>query len=178
MCRELDTQIYQLRLMLARFHADLNAMVDQYNILAGADDDSQVSTKADWEEVMEMANRPADAAASRARPVPSTHNNSSSTTVAADSSACGSQPHSASHASPMSGTTASPSPSAEQKPKATQHAPFPWCSTPPMEEVVELRQHLREIEQSPLFTDSPPLHRLHRQAPLLPVQQRTPSSLP
>ncbi|KAJ1902570.1 hypothetical protein LPJ81_003534, partial [Coemansia sp. IMI 209127] len=46
---------------------------------------------------------------------------------------------------------------------------FPWQMTPPMEEVVELRHRLKELEQSPLFTSPNVTKRIHQNGTALPT---------
>ncbi|KAJ1729368.1 hypothetical protein LPJ61_003557 [Coemansia biformis] len=185
MCRDIEGRLFQQQLLLRRFHSDLNNMVNQYNRMNSEADYSQTSTQADWEEVMEMAKMPVDVVASRSHSIHNSHHSSSSASVGAGSSACGShprapdrsQPRSADRSSPMSGATATAS--VDHRPKAIPPAPHPsWCPTPPIEEVVELRQRLRELERSPLFTDGPLLHKLHHRAAVLAAPHHPLNSMP
>ncbi|KAI9469566.1 hypothetical protein LPJ78_001060 [Coemansia sp. RSA 989] len=149
MCKDVEANIYQQTLLIRRCHEELNMMVEQYNHM-GEEDNSQTSTRDDWEEVMQMAKMPVDAVA---MPAQWPHHSSSPSTA--------STPH-------ISGATAVGLAVEKQK-------TFPWQMTPPIEEVVELRHRLRELEQSPLFTDTCPKHKM---ASVLATGQRSPYSLP
>ncbi|KAJ1995525.1 hypothetical protein GGI26_000945 [Coemansia sp. RSA 1358] len=108
------------------------------------------------------------------------HNSSSSSQNGGSSSSCDSFFKSI-YQSPLSGTTAAesvdhsagitstaaPAPAPTPAPEASRVAEakisnahkslqktFPWQMTPPIEDVVELREHLRVLERSPLFTST------------------------
>ncbi|KAJ2082136.1 hypothetical protein H4R24_001832 [Coemansia sp. RSA 988] len=172
MCKDLETMIFQQSLLLRRFHYELNEMVERYNHMNDEDDTTQTSTQADWEEVMEMAKRPLELVIPRMQPLYNTH--SSSVSASPTKSTQSSSPH-------MSGTTATAS--VELKAvvsKAPAHKTLPWQITPPIEEVAQMRQRLRVLEQSPLLTDAHLAQKasLPRQLPLLPTAQRSPFSMP
>ncbi|PIA15702.1 hypothetical protein COEREDRAFT_81830 [Coemansia reversa NRRL 1564] len=174
MCKDLESKIFQQSLLLRRFHYELNSMVELYNHLDDEDDTTQTSTHADWEEVMEMAKCPIENVIPRMQSLHNAHG----------SSASASPVKSAQSSSPLvASTTATATASVDQKAavaKTTTHKTLPWQITPPIEEVVELRQRLRVLEQSPLFTNAPVDRKgsLSRPPPLLVTAQRSPSSMP
>ncbi|KAJ2704188.1 hypothetical protein FB645_003492 [Coemansia sp. IMI 203386] len=176
MCKEVETKIYQQSLLLRRHHQQLNDMVESYNRMNEDTDcssQSELSTphssQADWEEVIEMAKRPVD----------SMFNRPQSTAVSNSDALFRSiyQP-------PLSGTTATGSmeqlqnhgPSSDSQLRSSQKT-FPMQMTPPMEEVVELRERLRVLEKSPLFTAMPSIA-AKMTSTVLSTGQRSPYSLP
>ncbi|KAJ2340605.1 hypothetical protein GGF43_006376 [Coemansia sp. RSA 2618] len=165
MCREVEMKISQQTLLIKRQSDELMSLVEQYSRIDD-DEDTQASTQAAWEEVMELARLPTDMVFAQRRPLGS----STSVGVAGSDSSGLTMPGTAHSDSPhMSGTTAAGSEGEKQK-------TFPWQITPPIEDVAELRQKLREMEQSPLFTDAclRPLHKLS----MLATGQISPYSMP
>ncbi|KAJ2785748.1 hypothetical protein GGI15_001808 [Coemansia interrupta] len=186
MCKEVETKIYQQSLLLRRHHQQLNDMVEDYNRMSESSSDSSSQTElstphssqADWEEVIEMAKRPVETMFRRPQSKSSSHGDSIFKCI---------------YQSPLSGTTATGS--MEQQQQGTQadaqpqmrssQKTFPMQMTPPMEEVVELRERLRVLERSPLFTAVPAVaptsaaaKNLHVHLSMLSTGQRSPFSLP
>ncbi|KAJ2473025.1 hypothetical protein GGI02_001157 [Coemansia sp. RSA 2322] len=157
MVKELQIKINQQTLLIERNQRELYAMDKQYNSMLYSSDAPAPapSLQADWEEVMEMAkiapeNMPARSPAS---------SNSSSETLFKS----------------MYGTTAAESAEAHTR---SQQRTFVPQMTPPIEEVVELRERLKVLEQSPLFADPPALMGGALQPHGLATGQRSPYSLP
>ncbi|KAJ1815506.1 hypothetical protein LPJ75_002343 [Coemansia sp. RSA 2598] len=178
MCKEVETKIYQQSLLLRRHHQLLNDMVESYNRMnedtdcssSQSDLSTPHSSQADWEEVIEMAKRPVESMFRRPQ----------STAVSSSDSLFRSiyQP-------PLSGTTATGSMEQLQNHGGSSSDPqlrssqktFPMQMTPPMEEVVELRERLRVLEKSPLFTGMPSI--AAKMTPgAMSTGQRSPYSLP
>ncbi|KAJ2611571.1 hypothetical protein H4S08_003084 [Coemansia sp. RSA 1365] len=149
MCKDLESKIFQQSLLLRRFHYELNNMVELYNYMNDEHDTKQTSTHADWEEVMEMAKCPIENVIPRMQSLHNAHGSNISTSPVKSTRS----------SSPIvASTTATATASVDQKAavvKTTAHKTLPWQITPPIEEVVELRQRLRVLEQSPLFTNAP-----------------------
>ncbi|KAJ2417411.1 hypothetical protein GGI10_000206 [Coemansia sp. RSA 2530] len=140
MCKEIESRLYQQALLASRTHIELSAMVDTYNRMLENSEDTtsspqsqQSSSLADWEEVVEMAKIPVESMPTRS---PARTSSSYET----------------------------PFKSIYMVPKATasvdthdhrSHKTFPQQMTPPIEEIAVLRESLRLIEQSPLFTTTP-----------------------
>ncbi|KAJ2479136.1 hypothetical protein IWW56_003285 [Coemansia sp. RSA 2131] len=152
MCREMQTSISQQAMLIRRHYDELSTIAYEYSHV---ESDVQKSTQEDWEEVMQLASMPIDMLLAR----PQSRSNN---TVASSSSSCYSMLRTTHYNSPMSGSTANES---EQRTL--------WQMTPPIEEVAELRQRLKELEQTPLFTDACPMHKLAK----LTTGQRSPRSL-
>ncbi|KAJ1729697.1 hypothetical protein LPJ72_004836 [Coemansia sp. Benny D160-2] len=149
------------------------------------------SSQADWEEVIEMAKLPVEDVISRpclmgGHHSGSSHNGGSGSNCdsffrtiyqspLSDTTATGSADQAVGTKSTVAGASpTAPPPTAvgsngsgtdgraynvplRRSPQKT----FPCQMTPPMEEVAELRQRLRELEQSPLFTSSQLIKRSH-----------------
>ncbi|KAJ2570209.1 hypothetical protein IW140_002485, partial [Coemansia sp. RSA 1813] len=139
------------------------------------------SSLTDWEEVIEMAKRPVEDVISCSQPMgrSSSHNGGSSSrsdsffktiyqSPLSDATATGSTDQAIGVKGASTGNLpAAPPPTAASSSDGrieskTFNTPlrripqktFPWQMTPPIEEVAELRQRLKELEQSPLFTSS------------------------
>ncbi|KAJ2432691.1 hypothetical protein IWW41_002473 [Coemansia sp. RSA 2522] len=140
MCRETEISISQQAMIIRRHLDELATMSYDYSHVDD-ETDTQKTTQEDWEQVMQLASMPID----MLRTSSQSHN---SNTVASSSSSCYSMLRTTHYNSPMSGTTAH----SEQKAM--------WQMSPPIEEVAELRQRLKELEQTPLFTDACPMHKL------------------
>ncbi|KAJ2296159.1 hypothetical protein IWW54_007009, partial [Coemansia sp. RSA 2705] len=170
MCKEVEAKIYQQTLLIDRFQGELCAMVERYNHANDAQDSTQASMQADWEEVMQMARMPMDVAVARTQQLQQQHNSSGSAANASSGSSINSLFNIAHCNSPaMSGTTAMGSDAQKT---------FPMQMTPPIEHVVELRQRLRQLEQSPLFTDACPKPPPKLLPAVLATGQQSPYSLP
>ncbi|KAJ2819967.1 hypothetical protein FBU31_005364 [Coemansia sp. 'formosensis'] len=140
MCKDIETRMYQQTLLAQRSHRELIAMVESYNrkledseAPTPTPQSRQSSLQSDWEEVIEMAKMSVNSMCTR--------------TPAQSSSSCETLFK-----------------SIYVVPKATasvdahthkSHKTFPLQMTPPIEEIVELRESLKLIEQSPLFTATP-----------------------
>ncbi|KAJ2159676.1 hypothetical protein GGF46_002848 [Coemansia sp. RSA 552] len=130
MCKDLEKQIFQQRLLVQRVQAELDDMVAQYNqSCQGSESDvaDSGSTQADWEEVMEMARQPIDSIREQQRSIGSCMQSGS-----------------------LSGTS-----TATESVDVDAGKAFPWKITPPLEDMAAMRKRLRILEQSPLFTDMP-----------------------
>ncbi|KAJ2496401.1 hypothetical protein GGH96_005867 [Coemansia sp. RSA 1972] len=138
MCRETEKSISQQAMIIRRHLDELDAMSYDYSHI---DDESstQKTTREDWEQVMQLASMPID--------MLRTNSHSHSSTIASSGSSCYSMLRTTHYNSPLSGSTAH----SEQK---------MWQMSPPIEQVAELRQRLKELEQTPLFTDACPMHKL------------------
>ncbi|KAJ2724031.1 hypothetical protein GGI07_002236 [Coemansia sp. Benny D115] len=173
MCKEVETKIYQQSLLLKRHHQQLNDMIEKYNRMSGKTDGestplSQHSSQSDWEEVMEMAKRPVESMCARPLSI-------SSTAASADTV------FKSIYQSPASSTATSAESIAP--PARGSQKTFPMQMTPPLEEVVELREHLRVLEKSPLFTAMPATIKqnpvpMATAVAMLSTGQRSPNSLP
>ncbi|KAJ2740866.1 hypothetical protein GGI20_005568 [Coemansia sp. BCRC 34301] len=168
MCEEIDKRIYHLKLLINRNHQELKEMVEEYNRIllsagstAASTPPSQSSSQqADWREVMEMAKLPIESLSAN------TPTKSSSSTETLFKSIYISTPSTA---------TASESGSADVHIRKSLKT-FP-SQTPPFEEIVQLRESLKIIEQSPLFTITP-VFKKEQPSFVMYVGQLSPKSLP
>ncbi|KAJ2493049.1 hypothetical protein IWW37_000876 [Coemansia sp. RSA 2050] len=141
MCKEIEARMYQQMLLASRNHIELSAMVDTYNRMledseatASGPQSQQSSSLADWEEVVEMAKMPVESVPTRSP---------------ARSSSSYETPFKSIYMVPKA---TAPADDADSR---RSHKTFPQQMTPPIEEIVELRESLKLIEQSPLFTTTP-----------------------
>ncbi|KAJ2881504.1 hypothetical protein FB639_002601 [Coemansia asiatica] len=177
MCKEVETKIYQQTLLLRRHHQQLNDMVGSYNRMNEDTDCSSQSdlsttphsSQADWEEVIEMAKRPVESMVTRPQSAAVSNGDSLFRSI---------------YQPPLSGTTATGSMeqlqnhgSRSDSQLRSSQKTFPIQMTPPMEEVVELRERLRVLEKSPLFTATPSISAKMATAGLS-TGQRSPYSMP
>ncbi|KAJ2096772.1 hypothetical protein GGI03_007081 [Coemansia sp. RSA 2337] len=139
MCKDIETRLYQLTLIASRSHRELIEMVVSFECRLESSEattpDPQSQRQADWEEVVNMSNKPLEELLGN-RPARS---NSSSETL-----------FKSIYTAPTPGTTASDGGKSRRS-----HKTFPTQTTPPIEEIFNLRESLRLIEQSPLFTTPP-----------------------
>ncbi|KAJ1957224.1 hypothetical protein GGI12_005083 [Dipsacomyces acuminosporus] len=183
MCKKIETQIYQQTLILKRQQGDLRRMVDEYN-RQNEDADStqspsQHSSQDDWQEVIEMAKKPIEFVLSRSNSSSSSHSGSSSGGSTANNGSSSRDEVFKSvyySSSPSSSTATTISSSGENVPVKSRKA-YTQQMTPPIEEIIEFREKLREIERSPLFMATPPTKRGQIGA-LFSSSQNTPLSLP
>ncbi|KAJ1934213.1 hypothetical protein EC988_008875 [Linderina pennispora] len=168
----METQIYHQSLLLKRHQQALSDMVESYNrqledaesTASEISEQSQTSSSyADWEEVIAMSKMPIHLIACRPRSV-----------------------HGFADKAGRSQFFAVPEDSQAATPEASSiHLTcdqkwFPTQMTPPLEEVIELKARIKELEKSPLFTTSPFAIKDSRQMGhvLGTHQQHTPLSLP
>ncbi|KAJ2899952.1 hypothetical protein GGI21_001153 [Coemansia aciculifera] len=157
MCKEVDMQIYQQTLLISRHFAELQKMVDEFDRELSSSSTTEASTpspqssqrQADWEEVMQMAKMSIGDLAYH-EPAKSSSNNSSSKTLFKSIYI---SPSLSSSSSSASTATASEVGSADAHSRKARKT-FP-AQTPPKEEMIKLRESLKSIEQSPLFTTMP-----------------------
>ncbi|KAI7827911.1 hypothetical protein BX661DRAFT_198472 [Kickxella alabastrina] len=146
MCKDLEIKIYQLSLLLQRHHQQLVDMDEKYKRMHQAEPEplTKNSSLADWQEVINMAKLPIDPLF-----IYSQSNKTKSCEPVFKSI----------YHSPSSETTAN-SLSTEKldeqntsgiQVKRVSQATFPMQMTPPMEEIVQLREKVRALEKSPLF---------------------------
>lgn len=165
MCKDVEKRIYQLTLLLDRFHHELSDMVSQFNRMQEAKSKASSSSspsptppeepsyKADWEEFMEMAKAPVSSMMDPYQSKSNSWSNGGSNNDTLFKSIYQSpQPSNGTSggSSTVKGTSCSNSGSSQKV--------FPQQMTPPIEELRELRDKVKQIEQSPLFTVDPPAH--------------------
>ncbi|KAJ2506856.1 hypothetical protein GGF44_002108 [Coemansia sp. RSA 1694] len=170
-CKEVEMNIYQQILLINRNHQELKNMVDEFNRMIDSSDDTAVNTpsqqsssqQADWEEVMEMAKLPIESISAR---TPAKNGSSTETLFKSI------------YISPPSTATAPESGSVDvhiRRSKKTFSS-----QTPPAEEMTQLRESLKSIEQSPLFTATPVFKSSQQHLAPLAIYTglRSPNSLP
>ncbi|KAI8323003.1 hypothetical protein GQ54DRAFT_297054 [Martensiomyces pterosporus] len=167
MAKQVETQIYQQSLILKRQHESLNSMVEEFN-RQNEDTDStqsssQHSSQSDWEEVIEMAKMPIDYVLSRSHATGSSNGDEVFKSLY--------------YSSPSCSTAMTPGQNMNSFRRKSPRKAFPQQMTPPIEEVIEFREKLREIEKSPLFSATP-LTKRTQIAEMLADTQPTPLSMP
>ncbi|KAJ1945167.1 hypothetical protein FBU59_002389 [Linderina macrospora] len=147
MCKQMESQIYNQSLLLKRHQRALHDMVETYNrqledvesTASEISEQSQTSSsRADWEEVIAMSKMPIHFVSYRPRSVHGFDDKEGR-----------------SHGFSTPGDSQAASPEASSLHLMCDQKFFPTQMTPPMEEVIELKARIKELEKSPLFTSSP-----------------------